>query len=392
VNALPRASLRFLAGPRRWRALLGPLALALLFTGLNAVKPLHIDDPAYYYYAAQIAREPLDPYGFEVFWQNQPRPALEVLAPPVLPYALAPAVWLFGERPVLWKLWLFPFVLVLVLSLRSLLGRFARGLETPLLWMTVLSPSFLPGLNLMLDVPALALGLGALALYCRAADRDLDRTPRSRALAALAGLVAGLAMETKYTALVIPMVILAHARVHGRQRLGLVAAGVAALCFGGCEALIAGYYGQSHFFFHLGKTESNLQTRINLALPLLGILGGVAPAVALVGMAALNVPSRKVLLTGAAVVLGFFLLALVPDAYATFASDAGGRSRLTLNSVFFGTVGLLTAGTLAAVAWRLNTLSALSPAGRGEPDSASRGKRASSWCGGWCWRWRVILP
>ena len=55
--------------------------------------------------------------------------------------------------------------------------------------LTVLSPMFLPSLNLMLDVPCVALGLGALALFCRACGR------RSLILAVLAGLVAGLAIQ-----------------------------------------------------------------------------------------------------------------------------------------------------------------------------------------------------
>ena len=38
--------------------------------------------------AQQIAKAPLDPYGFEQFWYQQPQPANEVRAPPVLPYWL----------------------------------------------------------------------------------------------------------------------------------------------------------------------------------------------------------------------------------------------------------------------------------------------------------------
>ena len=67
-----------------WKAL---VALALLYTLLNSLKPLLIDDSAYYYYAAQLARHPFDPYGFEVFWYQAPEPANQVLAPPVLPSA-----------------------------------------------------------------------------------------------------------------------------------------------------------------------------------------------------------------------------------------------------------------------------------------------------------------
>src|SRR5579883_915833 len=94
---------------RKWTPLFGLLAVAGLCTLLNAAKPLHVDDTAYCANAHQIAAHPLDPYGFVVFWYDHPQPAGEVLAPPVLPYWWAAAVRLFGERPVLWKLWLLPF-------------------------------------------------------------------------------------------------------------------------------------------------------------------------------------------------------------------------------------------------------------------------------------------
>src|SRR5262249_44026136 len=159
---------------------------------------------------AQMAEHPLDPYGFlitETFAQR-PLPAQTVLAPPVLPYWWALALRLFGGQPFLWKLWLLPFNLLFVTSLYAVFRPFPRGADLPLLAMTVLSPTFLPGLNLMLDVPALALGLSALALFWRACDR------RSPALAALAGLVAGLAMQTKYTAFLAPAAMLLWAAFH----------------------------------------------------------------------------------------------------------------------------------------------------------------------------------
>src|SRR5207249_2894070 len=145
-----------------------------------------------------------DPYGFSVFWYDRPYPANEVLAPPVLLYWWAAAVRLFGESPILWKLWFFPFSLLLVIALRSLFRRFARGLETPLVWMMVLAPSILPAFNLMLDVPALALSLAALALFFRAADRG------SFSQATTAGVVAGVAMQTKYTAFLAPAVMVVY--------------------------------------------------------------------------------------------------------------------------------------------------------------------------------------
>src|SRR5262249_50776827 len=157
--------------------------------------------PAYYRYAAHIAEHPLDPYGFSLLWAGQARPAHEVLAPPLVPCWWAAAIRLFGERPFLWKLWLLPFSLLLVAALYRLYGRFARGLEMPLVWMTVLSPAILPGFNLMLDVPALALGLFALVTFLDGCDREAP----ARVL--WSGFIAGLALETKYTAILVPAVM-----------------------------------------------------------------------------------------------------------------------------------------------------------------------------------------
>src|SRR5262245_18723565 len=93
----------------------------------------------------------------------------------------------------------------------------------------------------MLDVPALALALGALAVFFRACDRD------SFALAALAGLMAGLGMETKYTGFLAPAAMLLYAVLFRRLRLWPAAAIEAVQLFVAWEFLIALLYGESHF-------------------------------------------------------------------------------------------------------------------------------------------------
>jgi 4-amino-4-deoxy-L-arabinose transferase-like glycosyltransferase len=173
---------------------------------LDAVKPLTIDDAGFHAFAAQIARHPLDPFGFLFMGVN---PAMQTLAPLLLPYWLAGALRLLGEQPWLWKLSLLPFALLLAFALHALLRRFARGLELPLTAMLLLSPTFLPAWNLMADLPALALSTAALAAYLRAADRA------SWPLAALAGALAGLGMLAKYTGFVTPAVVLLHGALYG---------------------------------------------------------------------------------------------------------------------------------------------------------------------------------
>lgn len=95
------------------RLLTGPVGLAVMVTVANAVKPVLVDDTAYLTFARHVAAHPLDPYGGTIYWYTAADPKMEVLAPPVLPYWLGLGIRLFGEHPVVLKLWLFPFVLLL---------------------------------------------------------------------------------------------------------------------------------------------------------------------------------------------------------------------------------------------------------------------------------------
>jgi hypothetical protein len=294
-----------------------PLFLALVVTLANAAKPVAVDDTAYLIFARHIAADPLDPYGFEMFWATVPEPAMTVLAPPVVPYWLAAGIRLFGEHPPLLKLWLFPFVWAFAWAVRDLLRRFARGAESRLLPLVVLSPAVLPTVNLMLDVPALGLGLAAVAVFARSADRGSWR------LAIGAGLLAGLAMQTKYTALLVPPAVVWYGLTHGRLRLAIVAVLVAAALFAGWEGSLAAKYGRSHFLFHAtdqqppqepGETPAAayLRTKSELVGPLVGYLGCLGVGVALVAGAALGVPRRFLGAAAAVWAAGFLLILFLP--------------------------------------------------------------------------------
>ena len=284
------------------------LLAALLLTLLNAFKPLTVDDAAYYQYASHIAQDPRDPYGFEVFWGERPQPAFEVLAAPLVPYWWAGAIRLFGNRPVLWKLSLLPFALLLAASLYHLLTRFAPGLERPLLWLMVLSPVVLPSFNLMIDVPALALTLASLSLLVGACEGD------GWARAAGAGLLAGLAMQTKQTSITAVAVLLGYGLIFGRLRLGLLAAAVAGAVFVGWELLMAVEYGESHFLHARAVRAGTLSlTAIGLlGLGFLSLLGGLAAVVVPLGLFALSAPRWLVGGTMLLASLGFAAIPFFP--------------------------------------------------------------------------------
>lgn len=287
------------------------LLLAAVYTLLDAVKPVHIDDTAYIAYARQIARSPLDPYGFDFLWYQWPRPAFQILVPPVLPYWLAPATWLFPEQPWAWKAWLFPFSLLFVVALYRLLRRYARGLELPLLAMTVLSPAFLPSLNLLLDVPALALSLTGINLAADAGRRRFRGRRGWLAFAAGSGLALGLAMETKYTGVVGVAVVAAYALIYRQPLSGFVAALVASLVFIGCEGLMVWKYGDSHFWYHLTHGGRDAEDKLGLLPALVPICGAVGAPLVLFAAVALRKSSWQILslllaAAGSVAVLGMF--------------------------------------------------------------------------------------
>lgn len=321
------------------------LLLALLMTGLNALKPLHADDDAFYHYARQIARQPFDPYGFELTWLDPPRPANDDLAPPVLPYWWALGIHLFGEQPLLWKLWLLPFSLTLVFSLDGLFRRFAPGLEWPLTCMTALSPGTLPGFNLMLDVPALALGMGAVLLFLKA----LDRNDRRGIL--LAGLVAGIAAQTKYTAWSAPLVMLVAAGQARRLPLGLLAGATASAVFCAWEAFTWARYGASHLAANLslldGGPGMGFALKMTSLLPALATTtGAVGAPVVFLGLWAHGVPARLLLLGGAVIALAFAMLTMSPERTGV---SAPGPIRLTAPRLVYGLLGAASLGVVVAL-------------------------------------------
>ena len=302
----PRAS-------KPWRARVQVALAALALVLANAPKPLVIDDPVYVALAHQIRVDPSDPYGFEMLWNEVPEPAFQILAPPLLPYWIAGSMALFGDQPVRWKLALLPFALALAASLRGLLARFAPGLETPLLWMAVCAPPLLPALNLMLDVPSLALALSGLLLFLRACERE------SLGAAVLAGIVAGLAMQTKYTAATSLGAMLAWGLLAGRMRLALAAVAVAASVFAGWEGLMALRYGRSHLaqgLLGMGPFQypgSRAEAALGWSVGFVSLLGALAPAVGVLGLAALG--ARERLVTGVALAVAgcFAAIALLPS-------------------------------------------------------------------------------
>jgi hypothetical protein len=315
-------------GTTNGRTIATLLALATLYTALNAAKPLHVDDPFTYYVARQIAASPADPFGADIYWYQWPQPIHEDLLAPVIAYWGALGLAVADAGSVAWKLWLLPFACLFAAGLHALARRMAPGLELWIVAATLFGPAFLPSFNYMQDVPALALGTSALALYLRADGRA------SLAGAVVAGLVAGLAMQTKWTQFTIPAAIALHGILSRRLVLPVAAIGAAALVFAGWEAYMTSLYGHGMFLFQLGFPFF-WTPRLEMVAPLVRLLGALLPAVALLALAASGVASRAVLALGAAL-LGAWALLL---------------ARPIQNELFLGS-GLLAIGAAALAALR----------------------------------------
>ena len=340
-------------------ALLHVLAAAIVLTVLNVPKPYTEDDPSYYRHVQQVAHHPLDPYGGEMYFRERFGPAVHNVAPPVPVYWLALGARASGDDPRLLKLWLLPFCVLLVATVFVLLRRFARGFERPGVWLLALSPPILPSLNLMFDVPALALSLAAIACFWWAATRG------SLARALAAGLVAGLAIETKYTGFSILAVVVAIGWMRGRMRLALAACVVAVACFVGWEAWVHARYGESQFLFFLGRRERGETGPTDVALirPLVRTLGPIGAALVPLGLLALGASPLWVIAAMVAVVGVQLTFALAPAAVERLA----GASFYNLTLGWLGPVLLAVA---VAVIWRLSV------------------RRRGGGAPAWSWRWR----
>ncbi len=324
-----------------------PLLVAIILTLLNVFKPVTVDDPASLGQAARWAAHPSQPLGGEALLYQHLVPAVQVASAPVAIGWLAIGMWVLGQEPWALKLWLFPFAWLLCWALAALLRRLAPQLATPLLMLVVFSPALLPSFNFMLDLPALALALVALEVMVA------SKSARS---AIAAGMLAGLALQTKYPVAPILVAIAAFAMVSGRLRHGALAIAVACGVFGGIEALLFATAGTSPLLEYLASRATRdpgghfpLVTAKRLVL----IAGGAGAALVPLALVALGARRAVVRVVLATILAGFALLAFAPAPLIAFLDGVTAGRIVNFDNITIAWLGPALLVLAALVVWRV---------------------------------------
>ena len=324
----------------------------------NLFEPLTVDDVCHHYYAAQVAEHPLAPFEFETVWHQKPVPAWEVMVAPVNSYYWAPAIALFWESPLAWRLWFLPLQWLFCWSLLRLLHRFVPRHAAWLLPAVALGPSVLPGVNFMLEVPMQAFAFAGLASFLTACDK------RSLAVSLWAGVLWGIAFQTKYSAMGFfgPWVLFALVRCRWREwAVGFAAAVATALTIEGLLSLSHG--GGSYFLQQLTITQRRDWPHILRGMFL--HVGGLGIPAVLLALHALLAPRWLRWSVLGSYALGLTVVALVPNRDARSLADMAWDSiaYLVMATLTWSCAVVLLGRLLMSVLPRLRQLPR--PLGRG---------------------------
>ncbi len=219
------------------------IAVIVLFHAwVSLAKPVHIDDTHYVYAARHVFVDPWTPFGNIINWKQEPGPAyLDNINPPGFYYLLAGWMAIVGESQEAWHLLPLAFVALAAWALIGIAGRFCRRPRVATA-LVLLSPTVLPSANLMVDLPSLAWALVALRLWIRGVDTEDRRATWA------AGIVAGVAVLTKYQMLVVLPVMAGYAVLRGTWRpLAALAPAPVLLALWSWHNVLVYPEGQPHF-------------------------------------------------------------------------------------------------------------------------------------------------
>jgi 4-amino-4-deoxy-L-arabinose transferase-like glycosyltransferase len=301
-------------------------------------KPFHIDDTLMLLLAGNVVENPLDPYAGSVDWHGVPESHLTTeTSPPLWNYYLAPFLSGWGASEVALHAAMLPFFVLLAAATLWLARRFS-GAPWWVLLFVMASPGVVVSGNVMRDIPASALFAAALAATVAGTDRRDSR----RLL--LGGLLAGMAILTKYSAAVLIPLIALYPVLRRRPRLAawcVVPIAIVALW----NLLSQLVYGEPHLLSVMkfsDRFSDDWTLNLVRAFPVLGSLVYLSPLLLLHAFA------RRDWIAAAG--------APVPGLAASLA-QLGLQDSLDLQFVFWSLMGgvllwvLMVAGIRAGIAW-----------------------------------------
>jgi 4-amino-4-deoxy-L-arabinose transferase-like glycosyltransferase len=216
-------------------------------------KAVHWDDPLYVWSAEWIQKHPANFYGFGVNLLGSTIPMwVANWNPPLLSYFLAGVASLFGWHEFVLHLACMAVAFTATAGIYALAQMWCKR---PLLatLVAIFTPAFLvSSTTLMCDVPMLAFWIWALVLW----ERALTGSAQSPWRFVVAGLLAGLAVLTKYSAVtllpLLPILAVLRTRRIGWWWVGLA---VPLLMVAGYEWLTAEMFGRGLFSLAVGHTQ-----------------------------------------------------------------------------------------------------------------------------------------
>lgn len=220
-----------------------PVALIVLAIALPfADKAFHIDDPFVLKIVDNILKNPADPFAGEFDWFGSMTPVWKTTTnPPFVSYYLAPFVWKFGYSETVLHCAMMVFLLLIAWGTVVLSNRFAGGSVYPLLFV-MFSPAVMVSGNVMRDIPAAGLAVAAIALWVMGTDRE------NRFFLFCGAALAGLAMLTKYSAVIILPVMLLYPFFKRKLWLWKWIVPALLILLGWCIHNVA-FYGQAHIVY-----------------------------------------------------------------------------------------------------------------------------------------------
>ena len=217
-------------------------------------KAIHVDDPLFVWMGQWIQKHPADCFGFDVNWQRSAIPMWVVnWNPPLMAYFLAGVAWLFGWNEIILHLAGLAIAFTAAVGIYSLAKMWC---ERPLLAtvVAIFTPAFLvSSTTLMCDVLMLTFWIRALVLWERALAKE-----QCWWQFVVAGVLAGLAVLTKYSAVtllpLLPILGILRTRKLGWWWVGLA---VPLFMVAGYELITARMYGTGLFSAAVNHTQNN---------------------------------------------------------------------------------------------------------------------------------------